>query len=365
VAQTSSSSNRWRLTVGALAALAIGVGAASAQAAEKKHRWKMQSAVPKSFAILGPTGQHLADKIKVTTSGSVDVRFYEPGALVPALQIFDSVSKGALESGYSSAGYVIGKFPQAAMFSSVPFGPPLGMYLAWLKYGGGNELYAEMYEPHNVKGNICHAFSPEGGGWFRKEIKSLDDLRGLKMRIAGYAANVLEKFGVSTQLLAGGDIYPALELGTIDAAEYSMPVVDLNAGFHQVAKYYYHPGWHQQVTFHEFIVNMDEWKALTDTQRQQIQIACDANLIETFAESEAANGRALAQLKAKGAEVRSYSPEILAELEKAWREVLADQSAKSPEFKKVWASFAAFREEYSGWADLAYLPTGTTARISQ
>jgi TRAP-type mannitol/chloroaromatic compound transport system substrate-binding protein len=352
----NSSSRRWRRAVGVVAALAIGVGAASsAVAAEKRHRWKMQSAVPKAFPILGPTGEHLAQKIEIVTGGTVIPHFYEPGALVPALQIFDSVSKGALESAYTSPGYSVGKFPHNAMFSSIPFGPPIGMYIAWFKHGGGQELYEETYAPYGVKGLICHAFSPEGAGWFRKEIKSIDDLRGLKMRIAGLAANVLEKFGVSTQLLAGGDIYPALELGTIDATEYSMPVVDINAGFYNIAKYYYHPGWHQQVTFHEFLVNGEKWKELSDRQREQIKIACDANLIETYADSEAANGRAMAELRKKGVQIRSLSPEILAKLEVAWNEVVAEQSAKSPEFKKVWNSFATFREEYSSWADLAYL----------
>ena len=353
--QTHRSTNRWSRGVAALAALALGAGIASSAAAQEKHRWKMQSAVPKSFPILGPTGAHLAEKISKVTGGTVDVRFYEPGALVPALQIFDSVAQGALDSAYSSPGYSVGKFPHNAMFSSVPFGPPIGMYIAWFKHGGGQELYDETYGPHNVHGFICHAFSPEGAGWFRKEIKTIDDLRGLKMRIAGLAANVMEKFGVSTQLLAGGDIYPALELGTIDAAEYSMPVVDISAGFHQIAKYYYHPGWHQQVTFHEFLVNDAKWKALTDLQRDQIKIACDANLIETYAESEAENGRAMTELRKKGVEIRTFSPEILEKLEGAWQEVVAEQSAKSPEFKKVWESFSTFREEYSSWADLAYL----------
>ena len=340
--------------VGLLAAAAVALGATSADA-QQKHRWKMQSAVPKSFTILGPTGVRLAEKIKVVTGGDVEPRFYEPGALVPALQIFDSVSTGAIDSAYTSPGYSVGKFPHNAMFSSVPFGPPIGMYIAWFKYGGGNELYAETYAPHGVQGFICHAFSPEGAGWFRQEIKSIEDLRGLKMRIAGLAANVVEKFGVSTQLLAGGDIYPALELGTIDATEFSMPAVDLKAGFHQIAKYYYHPGWHQQVTFHEFLVNDAKWKELTDLQREQVKIACDANLLETYAESEALNGRAMAELKKKGAEIRSFSPEILEQLEAAWGEVVAEQAEKSPEFKKVWESFSSFREEYSNWADLAYL----------
>ena len=315
----------------------------------------MQSAVPKSFTILGPTGVHLAEKIVTVTGGTVEPRFYEPGALVPALQIFDSVSKGALESAYTSPGYSVGKFPHNAMFSSVPFGPPIGMYIAWFKHGGGQELYAETYAPHGVQGFICHAFSPEGAGWFRKEINSIEDLRGLKMRIAGLAANVVEKFGVSTQLLAGGDIYPALELGTIDATEFSMPAVDINAGYYNIAKFYYHPGWHQQVTFHEFLVNTERWNALSDLQREQIKIACDANLLETYAESEALNGRAMTELKKKGAQIRSLSPEILEKLEGAWKEVVVEQAAKSPEFKKVWESFTAFREEYSSWADLAYL----------
>ncbi len=347
------------------AGLALGAAfcfaAVTDASAQERIRWKMHSAFAGNLAILGTAGKRIERTIKEISNGAFELRFFEPGALVPGIAYFDPVSQGSLDAGYGTPGYHVGKEPALAYFTAVPFGPGFGEFNAWLKYGGGNELLDEIYGRHNIKGMICGMIPPEASGWFRREIKSLDDMKGLKMRFFGLGAKVMEKFGVSTQLLAGGDIYPALELGTIDAAEYSMPVVDLNAGFHQVAKYYYHPGWHQQVTFHEFIVNMDRWKALSDLQRQQIQIACDANLIETFAESEAANGKALAKLKAKGAEVRTFSPEMLAKLEEAWREVLADQSAKSPEFKKVWSSFATFREEYSSWADLAYLPTGTAA----
>ena len=300
-------------------------------------------------------GEYFVDTVKTNTSGTVELRFYEPGALVPALAIMDSVTQGAIDSGYTSGGYAVGKLPQAPLFGTVPFGPSAGLSLAWFKYGGGQELYDKMYEPFNIKGMRCFMFSPEGAGWFRKEINSLEDLKGLKMRIAGFAANVLERFGVSTQLLAGGDIYPALELGTIDATEYSMPAIDLSAGFHNVAKYYYMPGWHQQITFHEFIVNMDLWKELSDLQRAQLRTACEATQAHSYADAEAINPPALAELEKQGAEIRVFPKEVLDELEAAWIEVAQEQSDKHPEFKEAWDSLSAFRKQYDSWADRAYL----------
>ncbi|OZG69701.1 C4-dicarboxylate ABC transporter, partial [Hahella sp. CCB-MM4] len=151
----------------------------------------------------------------------------------------------AVEAGWSTPGYWAGRVPALQLLAAVPFGPQAPEYLAWLKFGGGQEFLDELYEPHNIKSIICAVIAPEASGWFRNEINSVEDLRGLSMRFFGLGAKVMERMGVSTQLLAGGDIFPALELGTIDATEFSMPAIDLNLGFYQVASYYYFPGWHQ------------------------------------------------------------------------------------------------------------------------
>ena len=227
--------------------------------------------------------------------------------------------------------------------------------MAWIYQGGGYELYQEIYERHNIKGILCGIIPPEASGWFRKEINSIEDMKGMKMRFFGLGAKVMEKIGVSTQLIAGGDIFPALELGTIDATEFSMPAVDLNLGFYQVAKHYYFPGWHQQSTFFELMINMDKWNKLSEVHKIQIQTVCGDNIRHGIAEGEALQIDALEQLKEKGVVVHKWSPEILNALEKAWTEVVEEESAKDEDFKKAWNSLKTFRKRYETWKSLGYL----------
>ena len=227
--------------------------------ADKQIKWKMAATFPGSLVQIGTLGVRFQNQISLVSGGNISIKYFEPNALVPPLEIFDSVSSGALDSGWSTAGYWAGKVPALQFFSAVPFGPSSSEYLSWVYFGGGKELYDEIYAEHNIKGVLCGIIAPEASGWFREEVKSLEDLKGLKMRFFGLGAKVMEKVGVSTQLMAGGDIYPALELGTIDSAEFSMPAIDLELGFYQIASHYYFPGWHQQSTFLEFMVNLDKW----------------------------------------------------------------------------------------------------------
>jgi len=177
----------------------------------------------------------------------------------------------------------------------------------------------------------------------------------LKMRFFGLGANVMQKLGVSTQLLQAGEIFQALQLGTIDATEFSMPMMDLTLGFHQVAKHYYFPGWHQQTTVNELLISKKKWAEFSDAQKAIIENACDALMLQQFAEGEAGQGKALNEIKAKGVTLHRWSKEMLGHFEKAWNEVAAEQAAKSPEFKKAWDSYSAFRKEYAIWKDLGYL----------
>jgi TRAP-type mannitol/chloroaromatic compound transport system substrate-binding protein len=202
---------------------------------------------------------------------------------------------------------------------------------------------------------MCGVISPEASGWFRKEIKTLDDLKGLKMRFFGLGANVMQKLGVSTQLLQAGEIFQALQLGTIDATEFSMPVMDLTLGFHQVAKFYYFPGWHQQATINELIISKKKWAEFSDTQKAILKAACDATMLQQFAEGEAVQFKAMKEIQAKGVQLKTWPQNFLDAFEKAWVEVAAEQSAKSPEFKKAWDSYSAFRKDYAIWKDMGYL----------
>ncbi len=344
-----------------VAALVLGglLGAAglhgTADAAEKRVNWKMGSAFPSKLVQLGSLGVSLSNKIERISGGNVRLKFFEPNALVPPLEMFDAISAGSLDAAWSTPGYWVGKDETFAMFSAVPFGPRAGEYGAWIYYGGGQELMDEIYKPFGIKSIVCGVIAPEASGWFRKEIKSIDDLKGLKMRFFGLGAKVMEKIGVSTQLIAGGDIFPALERGSIDATEFSMPAIDLNLGFYQVAKHYYFPGWHQQATLFELMMNQEKWDGLSKVQQAQIEVACGDNFREGLAEGEAIQGKALATLKEKGVTIHRWPPEVLAELKKAWDEVAGELSASNANFKKVWDSFQKFRSEYRIWNDLGYL----------
>jgi TRAP-type mannitol/chloroaromatic compound transport system substrate-binding protein len=237
----------------------------------------------------------------------------------------------------------------------VPFGPGLGEYLAWMKEGGGEKMMQELYAKYNIHSVMCHLIPPEASGWFRKEITSLEDLKGLKMRFFGLGANVMQKLGVSTQLLQAGEIFQALQLGTIDATEFSMPVMDLSLGFHQVAKFYYFPGWHQQATVGDLIINKAKWDSFSPHQKLVIEAACDQTVLRGMSLGESLQPKAMAEIQSKGVKLITWSPEMLKAFEKAWDEVAAEQSAKSPEFKKAWDSLSNFRKEYAIWRDRGYL----------
>ena len=245
------------------AGIAVVLAAGAANAADPTVRWKMPGMFGSSF---NPIGKHIIEmtkKAELASGGSLNIRFYEPGALVPVPGIFDAVSAGSVEAGYVGIGFYTGKEPGIALYNAAPFTPDLAEFMAWIYYGGGQEVLDEVLASHKIKAIFCGVLAPEAGGWFRKEINSLDDLKGLKMRIGGLGANVLEKLGVSTQALGGGDIFPALERGVIDAAEFSNPAMDYSIGFHQIAKYYYFPGWHNPTSPEWLIVNTDAYAKLT------------------------------------------------------------------------------------------------------
>jgi len=242
------------------------------------------------------------------------------------------------------------------MFATVPFGPAIPEFLAWVYHGGGLQLSREMFGKHGVYNIPCAIIPPEASGWFRKEIKSLQDLKGLKMRFFGLGARAMNKLGVATQLLAPGDIFQALQLGTIDATEFSLPTMDQKLGFYQVAKFYYFPGWHQQATFLEFYINANKWKSLSDQHKAMIESACGDLTRDVIAEAEATQWKAMTEMRDKnGVQIRKWSPEIMAAIEKAWHEVIAEESAKNPQFKRVFESYSKFRADYAIWREHGYV----------
>ncbi len=342
----------------ALLAGVFGLGLAATAdeaAAQEKVRWKLGSSYASSLDVIGKNGKNYVENVKVMSGGGLDIHFYEPGALVPALQVFDAVSAGSIDASYTSPGFHAGKFPAAAFFGSVPFGPGVNEYIAWMYFGGGGDIYRELYNANGVTGHLCGIVVAESSGWFRKEIKSLDDLKGLKMRFFGLGAKVMEKFGVSTQLLAGGDIYPALELGTLDATEFSYPSLDKSLGFYQIAKHNYFPGWHQQASFVEMIFNKKKHDALPESYQKILEVGCGYANMWLMGAGEANQGAAINFHKSKGVEIHKWPEDVLKKFEAAWNQVAEEEAAKDPLFKKIWANYTKFREEYKPWKDLAYI----------
>jgi TRAP-type mannitol/chloroaromatic compound transport system substrate-binding protein len=341
--------------VACIAACGLAGATATGAAAQDKVRWKMASAYSSTLDVIGPSGLRFTENVGKLSNGAFEVKFFEPGALVPPLQVFDPVSAGSIEAAWTAAGFHAGKISALSFFSSVPFGPQVGEYLAWMHFGGGQKLYDEIYAPYNVKGYQAAVVIAEASGWFRKEIKTLDDLRGLKMRFFGLGAKVMEKFGVSTQLLAPGDIYPALELGTLDATELSFPSMDVKMGFHQVAKHYYFPGWHQQASLIELLVNKPKLDALSKQNQAILEIAGHEGLWWSMALGESKQADALREVKSKGVSIHIWPDATLKAMEAKWNEVLAEESAKDATFKRVADSYLAFRKDFADWRAVGYL----------
>jgi TRAP-type mannitol/chloroaromatic compound transport system substrate-binding protein len=341
--------------VAVTAALAALLSASGSVCAEERVRWRMQSAFPSHLSVLGEVSSRFEGVIERMSGGTLEIRFFEPGALVPTLEAFDAVKAGSLDAMWGTPGFHAGKIPALTWFSAVPFGPRAGEYLAWLRYGGGGDIYDEIYEGHGLKGLFCSIIAPESSGWFREEISSIDDFKGLKIRFFGLGAKIMGKVGASTQLLAPVDIYPALERGVIDAAEYSMPSIDRDLGFHEVAKHNYFPGWHQQASAGELLMNAAKWEALSDQHKAMIETACGDSLQWSFVRSEAVQHEAMRELQDKGVTFHRWPDDVLEALRARWQEVIAEESAADPLFRRAYESYTEFREDYAIWRDHGYL----------
>jgi TRAP-type mannitol/chloroaromatic compound transport system substrate-binding protein len=321
-------------------------------AAQDRVKWRMSSAFTSATPHLGPSGVRFTKDVESMSGGRFQIKFFEPGALVPALECFDAVSKGSIEACWTTPGYDTGKYPAAAFFTAVPFGPNFGEFMAWKLFGGGNKMRDELYGKHGMVAVDCFCIGPETSGWFRKEVGSLEELKGLKMRFFGLGARVVQKLGVSTQLLAGADIFPALERGVIDATEFSMPMMDIKLGFHQIAKFNYFPGWHQQVSCSHLLMNKAAYDALPDAYKAMLRMAAGHQVMYTYAETEAMQFGMMAEMRDKhGVKVKRWKDSELAAFEKAWLEVVEEESAKDPLFKKIADDYFSFRKQYAIWGE--------------
>jgi TRAP-type mannitol/chloroaromatic compound transport system substrate-binding protein len=344
-----------------LTSLAVAAAVLTAPAAHAADKLLLKTPIAFSTALpgLGTPIPRVADQLDVMSGGTLKMKVYEPGKLVDPFEILDAVSTGKINSGYTTAGYWAGKIPASPLFSAVPFGPEAGEYMAWLYYGNGMTLYQEMYDQagFNVHVIPCAIIAPETSGWFAKEINTPADLQGLKMRFFGLGGKVMQKLGVATSLLPGGEIFPALEKGAIDATEFSMPAIDARLGFHKLVKYNYFPGWHQQATVFELMINKDVWNETTDQHKAIIESACKASMADSFAEGEALQFNVMKDnVENNGVEIKQWSDEMLATFKETWNAVAEEEAANDAFFAKVLADMNEFRDGYTVWKENAFLP---------
>jgi TRAP-type mannitol/chloroaromatic compound transport system substrate-binding protein len=328
-------------------------------AGQERHDWKMYTTWPKNFPGLGTGANRLAELITRLSGGRITVTVYGAGERVPALEVFDAVSRGSAQMGHGGSYYWKGKAEAAPFFCSMPFGLTAQEMSAWLYYGGGLELWRELYAGFNLVPFDAGNTGTQMGGWFRKPINRLADLKGLKMRIPGTGGEVLARLGVTTVNIPGGELFTALQSGTIDATEWVGPYNDLAFGFHKAAKYYYYPGWHEPGACLECIVNKTAYEALPADLQGIVSTACEAVSHTMLAEMTARNQTALQQLvELHGVQVLPFPAEVLDELRATSERVVRETADKDPFTRRVYESYSAFRARVMAStriAELAFL----------
>ena len=346
---------KWIKSAAAAAALTLCATTAQSQQIDAV-RWPVPMAFGSNLVALGDAMPWVAQQLDKMSSGRIKLQIFEPGKLVPALAVFDSVSEGKAEAGYTWMGYEVGRVPAAALFGAVPFGMESPEFMAWMYFGGGNELLRELFKPHNVYPIFCGTIGPEGAGWFRKEINTADDIKGLKFRAAGYGGDIYKELGASVTLLPGGELFQALEKGVLDGTEFSLPTVDEQLGFYKVAKFYYMPGWHQPSTNQYLYVNLAAWNKISPATQAIIETTCTAAVTIALAKSEALQGKTLAKFEKEGVQVKQVNATLLKAFQTATKKVMAEKAAANPLFKKIYDSQLAFMDQNQKWKEYGYLP---------
>src|SRR6188474_1125259 len=341
------------LKVSAAGAAATAVASPAIAQSAPEIKWRLTSSFPKSLDTIYGGAEQVSKYVAEMTDNKFQIQVFAAGEVVPGLQALDATSNNTVEMCHTVSYYYVGKDPTFAIYASVPFGLNARQQNSWWYQGGGNELANEFFKKSNVMGFPCGNTGTQMGGWFRKEIKTVADLSGLKMRIGGIAGQVFQKVGVVPQQLAGGDIYPALEKGTIDAAEWVGPYDDEKLGFSKVAKYYYYPGWWEGQAMLHFFINIDKWNELPKNYQAMIRAASSVANMSMMTRYDLQNPAALRRLAIGGAEPRPFSEAVLDACFKASNEVFAEICAKNADFKKVYDATLAIRGEDYLWFQLA------------
>ena len=337
-----------------MAGMAGGLTAPAIARAGQMKELRMVTSWPKNLPGPGVSAERLAKDIETLSGGTLKVKVYAAGELVAPLAVFDAVENGTADMAHTASLFWGGKMPAAALFTAGPYGLTPLEHRAWLEQGGGQQLWDELYGQFGIKPLMCGNTGPSMGGWFRKPIKSLDDLKGLKMRMPGLGGEILRRLGGTPVSLPPGEILTALQSGAIDATEFLGPFSDMGLGFYKVAKVYHYPAFHEPNGAGELLVSRKVWDALNNEQRRAIEVACSAEAARTLAEHTWRNAKALKVLKEKhGVRVTAYPADVLAAARKIADEVLADLAAKDALSGKIVTSWLAARDHLAPWNDVA------------
>ena len=282
-------------------------------------RWRMASAYAESLPLFGELAKRLENRIWRISDGTLEIRFHGPGTLVPEGEVFEAVAAGAIEAAYGSPGDWAGRIPALRLFAAVPFGPSPAAYLAWMEFGGGGEALSGLLGPKGVHGIVCGVTAAAASGWFRDEVRTIDNLRAMTVRMDGLGAKVLERVGVPTSAVAGGDIYLAFEKRSIDGIAFSTPAVDFRLGFQDRAAHYYFPGWQQPAGLLVLLVNGAAWESLSSPNRTRVETACGDTARFGLAKGEAVQFQALRRITETGVGIHRLPTEVLEALRTAWR----------------------------------------------
>ena len=345
---------------GALAACDSGrESVAAAPEPQQRFTWKMYTTWPKNFPGLGTGANFLAESIKQASGGRLTIKVYGAGERVPALEVFDAVSSGAAEMGHGAAYYWKGKAPAASFFTGVPFGLTAQEMNGWLEFGGGKELWQELYAPFNLVPFAAGNTGTQMGGWFRKEIRSAADLKGLKLRMPGLGGEVMARAGATTVNIPGGELFTALESGAIDATDWVGPYNDLAFGLYKAAKHYYYPGWQESGATLEAIVNQDAWNALPGDLKAIVRVCAAAADRHMLSEYAARNQSALDTLiNEHGVQVHAYPDDLIHKLQDITDQLLVDLAEADPFTARVYDSYKVYRDSVvrsTAVAEKAYL----------
>jgi len=316
-------------------------------------RWRLASSFPKSLDTIYGAGEVLAEKVAKLTNGKFQIKVHAGGELVPGLQVLDAVQNGTVECGHSAGYYYVGKNMAFAFDTAIPFGLTARQQIAWMHSGGGLELMRDLYKQYNIVQFPGGNTGVQMGGWFRKEINSLADLQGLKMRIPGIGGQIMAKLGAVPQTLAGGDIYPALESGVLDAAEWVGPYDDEKLGFQKIAPHYYYPGWWEGGPQLTFYVNLEKWNALPEDYKQAFESACIEANVGMMARYDAQNPQALMRLVQQGVKLHPYPKDIMEAAQKVAFSLNDEEAARNPSFAKIYTPWKAFRDAQLQWFKVA------------